>query len=43
MDLATILGVVLGFVVIIGTILHEGELAIFFNIPALAIVCGGMT
>jgi chemotaxis protein MotA len=43
MDLATILGVVLGFVVIIGTILHEGDLAIFFNIPALAIVFGGMT
>lgn len=43
MDLATILGVVLGFVIIIGTILHEGNLRIFFNIPALAIVFGGMT
>jgi len=43
MDIATILGVVLGFIVIIGTILHEGNLAIFFNIPALAIVFGGMT
>jgi chemotaxis protein MotA len=43
MDLATILGVIFGFVVIIGTILHEGKLAIFFNIPAIAIVFGGMT
>jgi chemotaxis protein MotA len=43
MDIATALGVILGFVVIIGTILHEGNLKIFFNIPALAIVGGGMT
>ena len=43
MDLATVLGVVLGFIVIIGTILHEGNLAIFFNLPAIAIVLGGMT
>jgi len=43
MDLATIIGVILGFTVIIGTILYEGNLAIFFNIPALAIVVGGMT
>jgi chemotaxis protein MotA len=43
MDIATVLGVILGFVVIIGTILYEGNLRIFFNIPALAIVFGGMT
>ncbi|MCX5636811.1 MAG: hypothetical protein NTX52_03840, partial [Planctomycetota bacterium] len=43
MDVATVIGVILGFVVIIGTILYEGNLAIFFNIPALAIVVGGMT
>jgi len=43
MDIATALGVILGFVVIIGTILYEGNLKIFFNIPALAIVFGGMT
>jgi chemotaxis protein MotA len=43
MDLATVLGVILGFLVIIGTILHEGNLAIFFNLPAIAIVVGGMT
>jgi len=43
MDLATVLGVVLGFIVIIGTILHEGNIAIFFNLPAIAIVLGGMT
>jgi chemotaxis protein MotA len=43
MDIATTLGIILGFVVIIGTIMYEGNLAIFFNIPALAIVVGGMT
>ncbi len=43
MDIATVIGVIFGFVVIIGTILFEGNLAIFFNIPALAIVVGGMT
>ncbi len=43
MDIATALGVVLGFVVIIGTIMYEGNLRIFFNIPAMAIVGGGMT
>ena len=43
MDFATVLGVIFGLIVIIGTILYEGNLAIFFNIPALAIVVGGMT
>jgi chemotaxis protein MotA len=43
MDIATVIGVIFGFVVIIGTILNEGKLSIFFNIPALAIVFGGMT
>ncbi|MFA6176044.1 MAG: flagellar motor protein PomA, partial [Phycisphaerae bacterium] len=43
MDIATILGFFLGFGVIIGTMLYEGGLAIFINIPALAIVFGGMT
>jgi len=43
MDIATALGVILGFIVIIGTILYEGNLKIFFNVPALAIVFGGMT
>jgi chemotaxis protein MotA len=43
MDIATVLGVIFGFVVIIGTILYEGNLKIFFNVPAIAIVVGGMT
>ncbi len=45
MDIATALGVVLGFVVIFGTIAYEshGSMGIFFNIPAIAIVGGGMT
>jgi chemotaxis protein MotA len=43
MDIATILGICLGAIVIIGTILHEGNLSIFLNLPALAIVFGGMT
>jgi chemotaxis protein MotA len=43
MDIATVLGLILGMVVIIGTIMHEGDLRIFLNMPALAIVFGGMT
>jgi len=43
MDLATVLGIILGGAVIIGTILYEGDLMLFFNIPAIAIVFGGMT
>ena len=43
MDIATILGVILGFTVIIGTMVYEGNVAVFFNIPAFAIVFGGMT
>jgi len=45
MDIATALGVILGFVVILGTIAFEsrGGMAIFFNIPAIAIVVGGTT
>ena len=45
MDIATVIGVVLGFTVILGTIAYEsgGKMQIFFNIPALAIVFGGMT
>lgn len=43
MDIATICGIIFGLVTVIGTIMHEGNLAIFFNIPALAIVGGGMT
>jgi chemotaxis protein MotA len=45
MDIATIMGVVLGFTVIVGTMYIEGkgDLSMFFNIPAIAIVFGGMT
>lgn len=45
MDLATVLGIVLGFSVITVTIYGEskGNMAMFFNIPAIAIVGGGMT
>jgi chemotaxis protein MotA len=43
MDIATVCGIIFGLVVIIGTMMSEGNLAIFFNIPALAIVFGGMT
>jgi chemotaxis protein MotA len=43
MDLATILGFIFGLVVIIGTIMYEGGIGLFINIPAFAIVFGGMT
>ncbi len=43
MDIATICGVIFGLVVVIGTIMYEGNLGIFFNMPAIAIVVGGTT
>ncbi len=43
MDIATILGTIFGILVILGTIMYEGDLRVFFNIPALAIVFGGMS
>jgi chemotaxis protein MotA len=43
MDIATALGCILGLTVIIGTMLYEGGLGMFINIPAFAIVFGGMT
>lgn len=42
MDIATVLGFVFGLTVIIGTMLYEGGIGTFINIPALAIVFGGM-
>lgn len=41
MDIATIVGVVLGFGLIIFSILLDGELGAFINGPGLAIVVGG--
>jgi chemotaxis protein MotA len=43
MDFATVIGTILGLCVILGTIMYEGDLRIFFNVPAMAIVFGGMT
>ena len=43
MDFATVIGTILGLCVILGTIMYEGDLRIFFNVPAIAIVFGGMT
>lgn len=43
MDIATIIGIVFGVTVVIGTIQHEGNIMLFINIPAFAIVFGGMT
>jgi chemotaxis protein MotA len=43
MDIATVLGVIFGFTVIIATIMHEGNLMLFLNIPAISIVFGGMS
>ena len=43
MDVATIIGILFGLIVIIGAILSGGTSAgIFFNIPSLAITIGGM-
>jgi len=43
MDIATIVGIILGLIVIIGAILSGGTGAgIFYNLPSLAITIGGM-
>jgi chemotaxis protein MotA len=42
MDIATILGVIFGFVVIMWAILIGGSWRIFFDVPSMAITVGGM-
>jgi len=42
MDIATIVGILLGFVVIIGAIVAGGGWQIFIHIPSMAITVGGM-
>jgi len=41
MDLATLIGLIFGCIVIIGAILSGGDLSIFINIPGLLVVLGG--
>ena len=43
MDIATVLGMVLGFGLIIGSILLNGSLSAFIDMPSLLIVGGGTT
>jgi len=42
MDVATVVGVMLGFMVVIGAIVAGGGAAMFLHIPSLAITMGGM-
>lgn len=42
MDIATIIGVILGFIVIIWAILLGGSWRIFWDVPSVAITIGGM-
>jgi len=42
MDVATIIGILLGFTVVFGAIVSGGGWQIFFNLPSLAITIGGM-
>ena len=42
MDIATIVGILLGLVVVIGAIAVGTGAGLFFNIPSLAITIGGM-
>jgi len=42
MDIATIIGVLLGLVVIIGSIIAGGGAMMFLHLPSLAITIGGM-
>lgn len=41
MDLATIIGLILGFTFVIGGILLSGEISAFWHIPSIVIVFGG--
>ncbi len=41
MDLGTVIGLVLGFVLIVVSIVLDGEIGSFINIPGLVIVAGG--
>jgi len=41
MDLGTVVGLVLGFILLVGSILTGGSLALFINIPSILIVVGG--
>jgi len=42
MDIATIIGVSLGFVVVVGAIVAGGGAQLFFHVPSMAITMGGM-
>ncbi len=42
MDIATIIGIILGFIVIIASIVAGGGWHIFIHVPSMAIVIGGM-
>ena len=42
MDIATIIGVILGFLVVIGAIVAGGGWQTFIHIPSMAITLGGM-
>lgn len=42
MDIATIVGVLFGFIVVIGAIISGGGAGMFIHIPSLAITIGGM-
>ena len=41
MDIATIVGIVVGFALIMGAIIMGGSIALFFNLPGMMIVIGG--
>ncbi len=41
MDLGTVIGVVLGWGVVVASMLYGGSLMMFFNVPSLLIVLGG--
>ena len=42
MDIATIVGIILGFVVVVGAIISGGGAGMFLHTPSLAITIGGM-
>ena len=42
MDIATVIGILLGFLCVIGAIMAGGSIAVFVHIPSMLIVVGGM-
>ena len=41
MDIATLIGIITGFTLVIGSILLDGSILAFVNVPGMMVVMGG--